>query len=64
MHKGYLATLAASGLFVALASRFASAESPMDLKNHKPRFQWKTDAQGQHSISDGQMHVADFYGGA
>lgn len=56
--------LAASGLIMALTTGFATAESPVDLKNHKPLFRWEISPSGQQSIYDGEAPVADFYGGA
>ena len=41
----------------------AAADTPVDLKNHGPRFHWKTGLEGRQSIYDGQMLVADFYPG-
>jgi hypothetical protein len=58
------AALAASALIMALTTGFATAESPVDLKNHKPLFRWEISPSSQQSIYDGEALVADFYGGA
>ncbi len=41
----------------------AAADTPIDLKNHKPQFRWNTGPDGRQRIYDGEMLVADFYPG-
>ena len=45
------------------SSEVAAADTPVDLKKHRPRFHWKTGPDGRQSIYDGEMLVADFYPG-
>lgn len=51
-------------LFAAATLEVTPAGIQVDLKNHKPRFHWEMDAQGQYRIHDGEKRVADFYDGS
>ena len=41
----------------------AATASAVDLQSHKPRFHWKTDAEGEKWLYDGEMPVGKLFGG-
>lgn len=38
-------------------------ESAVDLENHRPRFNWRTDSDGEEWIYDGEMPVGELFAG-
>jgi len=55
--------IACGALLGFSSAEVVAADTSIDLKNHRPRFHWKTGPDGRQSIYDGEMLVADFYPG-
>ncbi|MFH1921640.1 MAG: hypothetical protein ABIP48_17385 [Planctomycetota bacterium] len=54
--------LSVAWLWLAGLVGFA-ADQPVDLSQHTPRFEWRTEPSGEHWIYDGPLPVGAFYAG-